>query len=117
MLSIGDSKEPLDKASKDFRHRFICDKFIPYLESSLEVDFKWMGNSLHKLRQDDSSSCGPCTINFLEQLVHNQVIPWTPQGAASYRISLFLQMSQYALEKMVGLQDGSIHKDAKISLG
>ena len=98
---IGDSKEPMDNIAKLTRHKIIKDAFLPFLKKSLNVDFKWMGNSLHQTRQNDDSSCGPCTINFLERLVHKQVDLWTPQGAVGYRINLFLQMAQYALEGMV----------------
>ena len=95
--------EPLDNDSKKARHKSITDEFLPYLKRSLGVDFEWKGNSLHQLRQYDSSSCGPCTINFLEPLVHKQSEMWSFQEAASYWISLFLQMTQYSLEMMVSL--------------
>jgi hypothetical protein len=93
----------MDYTAKVQRHKVITDAFLPFLKSSLGVDFKWTGNSLHQIRQHDSSSCGPCTISFLEQLVCKQAGLWTPQGAAGYRIGLFLKMAHYALESMVSL--------------
>ncbi|KAF9642282.1 hypothetical protein BDM02DRAFT_3133190 [Thelephora ganbajun] len=99
-LSYGDSKEPIDTPSKVQRHTTIKEAFLPFAKAAWDVDLEWKGNSLPQARQHDGSSCGPCTINFLEQLVHKGTDPWTPFRAFNYRISLFLQMAQYALKEM-----------------
>ena len=98
---IGDSKEPTDIGAREQRHNMIKNKFIPFAKDNWGVDLVWMGNSLVHSTQHDDSSCGPCVINLLERLVYKNTPLWVPQDANNYRVTLFLQMAQYALERMV----------------
>lgn len=76
---------------------------MSFAKKTWEVDLVWKGNSLPHSTQHDSSSCSPCVINLLEQLVCKDAVPWIPQRAISYRASLFIQIAQYALKEMVSL--------------
>lgn len=99
----GDSKEPTDLDSKAERHQTIRDAFLPFAKKFWKVNLNWRGNSLHFSDQQDDSSCGPCVINLLERLVDPKVKSWTLQKAASYRVSLFIQMAKYTLGQTVSL--------------
>ena len=95
--------EPLDDGPRSERHANITDTFLPFTEAFWGTRFNWKGNSLGQERQEDDTSCGACAINFLQRLVDTSIPLWTPQGAAGYRVSLFLLMAHHAIGEIVSL--------------
>lgn len=93
--------EPTDNHPKEERHDEIRGVFNTFAKLSCGVDFGWGGNSLEKVEQKDSSSCGPCAISLLERLADEGIPLWTPQGANAYRVDLFLRMARHAIAEMV----------------
>jgi len=91
VISTGDSKEPADTTSKIEGNNVIKRVFLDFAKVLWKVDLEWKGNSLPLQRQHDNSSCGPCTINFLEQLVCKDVDPWTPRGLMIIRSTYFIK--------------------------